>query len=185
MAQDLCPVWVGYLLANPLRKLVQDPDRILAPYVKPGMTVLDVGPAMGFFSLPMARMVGPNGKVVCVDLQKPMLERLARRAAKAGLGDRIETHGCSSDSLGLGARSGGFDFALAFAVVHEIPQQGRLFTELAELIKPGGHLLVSEPSGHVRAEAFAATIALAEGTGFAVAERPTIRGGRSALLARA
>jgi len=39
----VCPVWVGYLLASPLRKLLQNPDKILAPYVKPGMTVLDVG----------------------------------------------------------------------------------------------------------------------------------------------
>ena len=52
MAEDVCPVWVAYLLASPLRKLLQNPERILAPCVHEGMTVVDIGCAMGFFSLP-------------------------------------------------------------------------------------------------------------------------------------
>ena len=68
MAEEhVCPVWVGYLLASPVRKLIQNPKKLLSPYVEEGMTVLDAGCAMGFFSLPMARMVGPNGKVICGD----------------------------------------------------------------------------------------------------------------------
>ena len=49
MAEHVCPVWVGYLLASPVRKLFDNPEKVLAPYVKEGMTVLDVGSAMGFF----------------------------------------------------------------------------------------------------------------------------------------
>jgi len=51
MAEHRCPVWVGYFLASGLRKLLQNPVKILSPYVKRNMTVLDIGCAMGFFSL--------------------------------------------------------------------------------------------------------------------------------------
>ena len=80
MAEHVCPVWVGYLLASPLRKIFQNPDKILSAYVKEGMKVLDIGCAMGFFSLPMARMVGSGGKVICVDIQPNMLSSLKKRA---------------------------------------------------------------------------------------------------------
>ncbi|MEA1968069.1 MAG: hypothetical protein U9N77_07605 [Thermodesulfobacteriota bacterium] len=63
-------IWVGHLLASPIRKLLQNPEKILSPHIKPGMTVLDIGCAMVFFSLPMAWMTGPDGKVVCMDIQE-------------------------------------------------------------------------------------------------------------------
>jgi predicted O-methyltransferase YrrM len=85
--------------------LLQNPYKIIAPYVKPGMTVLDFGSAMGFFSLPMARIVGPAGKVICVDVQRRMLSVLRRRAAGAGLAERIETHLSSEGSVSLNHKS--------------------------------------------------------------------------------
>jgi hypothetical protein len=45
----VCPWWGGYILANPIRKLAQDPARMLKPFVGVGMTVLEPGPGMGFF----------------------------------------------------------------------------------------------------------------------------------------
>ena len=68
MAEHVCPWWLGYFLASPLRKLMQNPDTILSGHISEGMTALDVGSAMGFFSIPMARLVGASGKVICVDL---------------------------------------------------------------------------------------------------------------------
>jgi len=185
MAVDLCPVWAGYLLVNPLRGLFQNPTRILAPHVRAGMTTLDIGPGMGFFSLPMAEKVGANGRVVCVDLQPGMLRALEKRAAKAGLADRIETRVCSTDSLKIDDLAGRVDFILAFAVVHEIPDHPRLFRELAAALTPEGRILLSEPSGHVSPAAFAETLAAAEKAGLTPIERPTIKGGTSVLLARA
>ena len=184
MKHDICPVWIGYLLANPLRKLLQDPTKILSPYIKPGMTALDIGPGMGFFSIPMAEMVGASGKVICVDLQEGMLQRLTKRAQKAGVASRIETRVCRKDSLCLNDLNGKIDFALAFAMVHEVPDAARLLKELAAALKPGGRLLISEPSGHVSAQHFEQTVTLAAQHGLSVAETPTIRGGRSVLLAK-
>ena len=73
MAHRVCPWWLGYLLASPLRRLMQDPVKVVAPYVREGMTVLEPGPGMGFFTLELARLVGPSGRVVAVDIQPRML----------------------------------------------------------------------------------------------------------------
>jgi len=48
MPTHICPWWLGYLLASPIRRLWQKPEEILAPYVKSGMTVLEIGPGMPF-----------------------------------------------------------------------------------------------------------------------------------------
>ena len=121
MSPKVCPAWLGYLLASPLRKLFQNPEKILGPYVKAGMMVLDMGCAMGFFSLPLARMVGKEGIVVCVDIQEKMIRSLRKKALKARVADRIITRVCDQNSLGLNEFDNKIDFILAFAVVHEVP----------------------------------------------------------------
>ncbi len=126
-----CPWWIGYILASPVRKLMHNPRRILAPYVNEGMTVLDFGSAMGFFSIPLAQMVGSAGKVICVDMQEKILARLKKRALKAGVSAQIETRLCTQDSLGLEPLVGTIDFAVLFAVVHEVPAREALFAGLA------------------------------------------------------
>jgi 2-polyprenyl-3-methyl-5-hydroxy-6-metoxy-1,4-benzoquinol methylase len=184
MAEHVCPVWIGYLLASPLRKLFQSPEKILGPYIEPGMTVMDVGCAMGFFSLPAARLVGPKGRVVCIDLQPRMLEKLKKRARKAGLGDRIEGRTCSPVSLDASDLQGRVDFALAFAVVHEVPEPEALMRELFESLAPGGRLLLAEPKGHISEEDFTRTLDIARAGGFEQASRPDVRRSLSALMVK-
>ena len=142
----VCPIWIGYLLLCPFRGFAHDPAKILGPHVREGMTVLDAGCAMGFFSLPLARMVGPSGKVLCVDIQKKMLSKLESRAVKAGLSDRVRPLLASEQSLGLQDWEGQVDFALAFAVLHEVPDPARTVGEIHAALKPGASLLVAEPS---------------------------------------
>jgi SAM-dependent methyltransferase len=77
---------------------------------------------------------------------------------------------------------GKVDFALAMAVVHEMPSSGRFFGEVAQAMKPGATLLLAEPSGHVKPEAFEAELQDAAAAGFEVADRPTIRRSQAALL---
>jgi 2-polyprenyl-3-methyl-5-hydroxy-6-metoxy-1,4-benzoquinol methylase len=182
MAERVCPWWVGYLLASPVRRLLQKPEQILGAHVREGMTVLDAGCAMGFFSLPLARMVGERGRVLCVDMQERMVRSLERRARRAGLIDRIETRVCSPTGLGLQDQEGRVDFAVAFAVVHETPDAASFLSQIHAALAPGGRLLVSEPRGHISAEAFDETGRAAETCGFAPAARPEIRGSRSLLL---
>ncbi len=181
----VCPWWLGYLLACPLRRLAQDPARILTPYVHNGMTVLEPGPGMGFFTLELARMVGAAGRVVAVDVQPKMISRLRRRLAKAGLLGRVDARLAGADSMALADLTGTIDFVLAFAVVHELPMADRFFAETARTLKPGGILLLAEPLGHVGATEFGQQLALAAQVGLKVIERPSVRRSRAAVLTRA
>ncbi len=176
-----CPVWVGYLLVNPLRTLYQNPDRIVGPYVKKGMTVLDFGCAMGFFTLAMARMVGPEGRVIALDVQEKMVEKLLKRARKAGLADVIEAQVIPAGTADLEDREGTLDFILAFAVIHEVPEPDRHFQEFYALLKPGGKMLIAEPRGHVDGAAFRETLETARRNGFKVMDAPKIFRSYSAL----
>jgi ubiquinone/menaquinone biosynthesis C-methylase UbiE len=182
MAERVCPVWVGFLLASPLRKLLHPPERILAPHVRQGMTVLDIGSAMGFFSLPLARLVGPSGRVVCVDMQERMLRALEKRSRKAGLQAVVETRLCHPEGLGLEDLKGGIDFALACYVVHEVPDASVFFSEVRSVLRASGKMLVMEPTGHVSAEKFRRMVTLARESGFTRLEEPKITRSRSALL---
>jgi ubiquinone/menaquinone biosynthesis C-methylase UbiE len=178
----VCPWWLGYLLANPIRKLIQHPERILSAYVTDGMTAVDIGCGMGYFSIPMAKLVGSRGKVICFDLQAKMLASLKRRAKRAGVLERITIRLSAANSLQLEDRAGEADFVLAFAVVHEIPDHARLFSEIRTVLKTGAKLLVSEPKGHVSEQAFAATMSIAQANGLEISATPMIRHSHSALL---
>ena len=166
MAGHVCPVWIGYILLNPLRRLFENPERMLGSYVRLGMTVLEPGPGMGYFTLPLARMVGPSGKVIAVELQEKMLSALHQRAVKAGLSDRIELRKATSDSLGLDDLVGQVDFAAALHLVHEIPDQQSFFTQMWHALKQQGTLFVLEPRFHVSRKDFDQSISVAQEIGF-------------------
>src|SRR6516162_1714545 len=149
----VCPWWVD-LLAGPFRRLLHDPAAIVTPFVRAGMTVLEPGPGMGFFTLELARLVGPSGRVVAVELQPKMVEVLRRRLAKAGVAERVDCRLAEPHTLGLADLDEAADFVLVFAVVHEMPSPGVFFEESAHCLKWHGKLLLVEPSGHVRAPEF-------------------------------
>jgi ubiquinone/menaquinone biosynthesis C-methylase UbiE len=178
----VCPWWMGYFLINPLRRLMQNPVTILSPYVREGMTVLEIGPGMGFFTIPLARMVGPGGRVVSVDIQDKMLTALRKRIAKAGLSTRVETRLAQASGLGVGDYDGRFDFVLAFAVVHEVPDQSVLFREIHTALKPGGVLLMADPRSHFSQNEYVGALRLAANAGFRKINEPVIYKSRSAEL---
>jgi ubiquinone/menaquinone biosynthesis C-methylase UbiE len=182
MSHRVCPWWLGWILASPIRKLFQDPARILAPHVREGMTVLEPGPGMGFFTLELARRVGPGGRVVAVDIQEQMLAGLLRRARRAELADRIEARLASGASLGIDDLAGKVDLVIAFAMIHELPDQNRFFTEVRRAIAPGGKVLIAEPGGHVSAMDFEATLGAAERAGFLRQPGPAISRSLTAVL---
>jgi ubiquinone/menaquinone biosynthesis C-methylase UbiE len=178
----VCPWWLGPLLASPLRRLWENPRRILAPHVRPGMTVLEPGPGMGFFTLELARLVGPAGRVVAVDVQPRMIDGLRQRAKRAGLASTIETRLARGEELGVADLAGRVDLVVALSVVHELPDPARFFEQVRRALKPAGRILVTEPRGHVGEAAFAETLRAAEAAGLARVEPPAVAGGRTALL---
>jgi len=151
MGKHVCPWWIGYLIDNRFRRLLEKPENILSPYVRGGMIVLDIGSGMGFFTIPAARMVGENGKVIAIDVQEKMLKSLTRRAQKAGLAHRVHTHLCSPNDIGI---SEPVDVCLAFNVVHEVPNAGTLFAQIRSVLKSSGKILFSEPGFHVSEHEF-------------------------------
>ena len=182
MNKHVCPWWVGYFLASPLRKLFVDPYKLLGPFLKKGMTAVDVGPGMGFFTIPMARLIGPEGRVIAVDVQRKMLEKLTSRAGGLKGIAPIETKLCFSVSLGLEEYAGKVDFALAFAVIHEVPDVESLFKQIRGMLKKGSTLFIAEPKGHVSPSEFLATLDAAQSNGFIVTDRPPLRRHFTALL---
>lgn len=180
-----CPWYLGYFLLNPLRKLVQRPNRLLAPLVQPGFRVLEPGPGMGYFTLELARLVGPTGKVHVIDIEPRMLSALERRARSTRLENRIDMRLARDSGLGVGDLAGEIDFVLAFAVVHELDDVARFFIEAAEAMRPGARLLLAEPTGHVSEKSFAEECAAAAAAGLVVIERPEIWQSRTAVLAKA
>lgn len=175
----VCPWWLCFTFDNPLRRALQNPRKILEGMVQPGQTVLDIGCGMGYFSIPLAQLVGSSGSVTCVDLQQPMLDAARQRAERAGVGGVIKYHQCTTESLGLTGRA---DFALAFWMVHEVPGKQRFLSEVKEALKPGGQLLLAEPRLHVTRQNFDATVATALSVGFQVASEPRVSMSMAVLL---
>jgi len=151
--------------------------------VRPGgMTVLEPGPGMGFFTVELARLVGASGRVVAVDIQPKMLAGLKRRVAKAGLLKRVDARLASHSSLGVTDLQGSVDFTLAFAVVHELPAAGAFFCEVAQASRPGAWFLLVEPGGHVKESEFDAELQAAVRAGLVLADHPSVRRSHAALL---
>jgi len=184
MAHRICPTWLGPLLASPLRRFMEDPEKLFSPLVSAGMCVLEPGCGMGFFTLPLARLVGPGGRVLALDVQEGMLRGLRRRAEKAGLAERIEARLVGGGGMELADVAGGVDFAAVMHVAHELPDQGAFFAELAAALKPGGRVFLAEPRGHVTARAFLTTLELARARGFELERAEAGWGGRRATLAK-
>ena len=174
-----CPWWLLFTFDNPIRKLIHNPEKILTPYIKSGDTVLDVGCGMGYFTLGLAQLVGPKGKVVAVDLQEQMLAGLHKRAEGAGLMDRIQLHQSSPDQIGVDQP---MDFALAFWMVHEVRQQKDFLWQVYDTLKLEGKFLLVEPIIHVTRMAFEQSLSLAKEIGFQEIERSSVRASRAVVL---
>jgi ubiquinone/menaquinone biosynthesis C-methylase UbiE len=175
----VCPCWMCYTFDNPLRRLVQDPGKLLGPYLHEGQTALDVGCGIGYFTIGMAKLVGSPGRVIAVDLQQKMLDALKRRAERHGLADRVRLLRCESDRLGVVEP---VDFILTFWMVHEVPDVPRLMHELRACLKPSGRYLLVEPLWHVPKPRFEATVAAAASAGFKLSARPRVGLSRTALF---
>lgn len=138
--------------------------------------------AWDFFSLPLANLVGERGKIVCVDLQEKMIKGLMRRAKKAGLAERIDARICDRNSLKVNDLASKIDFAIVFALVHEVPDKKRLFSEVYASMKQTGKLLLAEPKGHVSRLDFDKTVSTAQSVGFEVLRDLEIQRSRAVLL---
>jgi SAM-dependent methyltransferase len=114
----------------------------LAP--QPGERILEVGPGTGYYSLPVAEWLGPNGTLEIFDLQQDMLDHTSVRAREAGLGNVVATQG---DARSLPYGDDAFDGAFLVTVLGEVPDQEAALRELARVVRPGGRVVVGELIG--------------------------------------
>ena len=175
----ICPVEIAGTLDNKIRRWLQNPRHVLKPYVKEGMTVLDIGCGPGFFSIDIAYMVGASGKVIAADLQEGMLNKLRDKINGTEIENRITLHKCEENKIGI---SENVDFVLAFYMVHEVTNKEGLFNEIETILKPNGQLLIVEPPLHVSKKTFENTVGKAIAAGFKEVNRPKLLFNKAVLL---
>ena len=169
----VCPVELASSLDTKIRRWVQNPHTILAPYIKEGMTALDIGCGPGFFSIETAKMVGSSGKVISADLQEGMLQKLGNKIRGTELEKRIKLVKCDNNKINVFER---VDFILAFFMVHEVPDKNSFFRQLKDILNERGQLLLVEPMlFHVSRKAFELTTKVAENNGFKVYQGPKLK----------
>jgi ubiquinone/menaquinone biosynthesis C-methylase UbiE len=178
----VCRVSHAGRLDNRIRRWLQNPRKILSPYIKEGMTVLDMGCGPGFFSVELAQMVGISGRVIAADLQEEMLAKLRDKIKGTELEKRIVLHKCEKNKIGVSEK---VDFVLVVYMIHEIPNQEEFFKEIASILKPNGQLFIVEPPFHVSKPAFEETIRKALGAGFTPIESPKVFLSKTVLLKKA
>jgi len=175
----VCPVILAGHLDNRIRRWLQNPRTILGPYIKEGMTVLDVGCGPGYFSLEIAQMVGKSGRVIAADLQEGMLHKLRTKIKGTELEERITLHLCEKKKLGLTEH---VDFVLAFYMVHELTDQNSFLREIKSILKPDGGVLIVEPPIHTSGSAFEAFIRKAQDAGLEPIDRPKLFPNKAVVL---
>ena len=174
----VCPVENAGSLDNSVRRMLQNPKKILKPYINDGMKVLDIGCGPGFFTVEIAKMIGDTGKVFAVDFQQGMLEKVNKKINGTKLEQRVEIHKCENDSIGLNEN---VDFVLAFYMMHEVPNQDKLFNELKSILKPEGKLFIIEPKFHVSKKMFVEMIVRLKNIGFDIIDQPKVFFSRAVL----
>ncbi|MFZ2497506.1 MAG: class I SAM-dependent methyltransferase [Methanosarcina sp.] len=176
---DICPYQRAWTLDNWLRRLLQNPYKIVGEYIKEGQVVMDLGCGPGFFSLEMAKLVGEKGKVISVDIQDEMLQIIKNKSEHEGLSSRIILHKAQPEKLGISEM---VDFALAFYMVHEVPDKKSFLSEVASHLKPDGRFLIVEPKFHVSKSNFSSTLELARSVGLEQISEPKFSFNRAVLL---
>jgi ubiquinone/menaquinone biosynthesis C-methylase UbiE len=177
----VCPVERAGSLDNKIRRWIQDPRKILGPYIENGMTVLDIGCGPGFFTIDLAEMVGKSGRVIASVLQEGMLQKIRDKIKGTELEERIILHKCEENRIGV---SESFDFILSFYMLHEVPKAEVFFDEIRALLKPNGKILIVEPPFHVSKTAFEEALKKAGSAGLRVVERPKVFLSKTVILTK-
>lgn len=130
------------VLRHPLRPLLHPVRSTLEKFrFKPGDTVLELGPGIGYFTVEASRMVGPQGRLLCLDIQTEMIGALRRRLDERNV---TNTRLVVGDATRLPLADGSVDAAYLVTVLGEIPDRPQALAELRRVLRPGGALSISE-----------------------------------------
>ena len=136
------PEFLADFIDNPWRRRMQPPDETAVRHgIQPGMTVLDIGPGNGTYTIAAARRVGPTGKLFAIDIEPRMIERVWQKAADAEL-DNVYAR--VADVYDMPFYADTFDVITMIAVIGEIPDPDRALAECTRVLKSNGILAISE-----------------------------------------
>lgn len=130
-----------FLLDNPLRRLIGRPGKSVSRYVSRGDIVADVGCGPGFFTLPMAEVVGPEGKVYAIDSDKTAIEALKSKAAKNGF-ENIDAQVASAAEMSQ-LQDMSLDFIWAKLALCCMADHSGAIKEMKRTLKPDGSAYMS------------------------------------------
>jgi ubiquinone/menaquinone biosynthesis C-methylase UbiE len=136
------PEYLVTFIDNPLRRRIQPPaETAIRHGIQPGMTVLEVGPGSGTYTLAAARRVGDAGRMVTVDIEPKVIERVKRRIREEGI-KNVDAR--VADVCDLPFPDGTFDAVYLIAVVGEIPDPLKAMKEFYRVLSRTGTLAFSE-----------------------------------------
>jgi len=136
------PAMFTSLIDNPWRRLVQKPSTVaVQAYLKPGMTVVEIGPGKGSYTIEFAKHVLPDGKVFAVDISEKVIERLRRRISQEEIPNIIAKID-NAHAFSFGDES--VDRVIAIACLPEIPDPVEVLREIQRILKPDGLVSLSE-----------------------------------------
>ncbi|HZY65208.1 MAG TPA: methyltransferase domain-containing protein [Rubrobacteraceae bacterium] len=139
------PPRLSFLLENPVTEHFVGADLLVERLdLAPGMSVLDAGCGPGRLTIPLARAVGEEGRVVALDSQRAMLDRLEGRLDALNLSNVRPVEA----GLGEGALERNyFDRAVLAMVLGEVRDRASALREIRAALKPGGILSITEVVG--------------------------------------
>lgn len=136
------PVAQAQTLLHPRREWIHPVRETLAKFrIRPGDTVLEIGPGPGYFTVGAARAAGESGRVIALDIQRGMLQMLQSRLDEA---DVREAQPVWGDATRLPLVDASADVAYLVAVLGEIPDRPAALKEVRRVLKPDGLLAISE-----------------------------------------
>lgn len=131
------------LLDHAARLKLRDPARTAPLFgFGPGMTVLELGSGTGTFTVELARLAGPTGRVHAVEIQREMIDKARQRIQDAGFADRVRFEHRGAYRLPL--QDASVDLAVLMAVLSEIPDRSLALAEVRRVLKPEGRLVIGE-----------------------------------------
>ncbi len=137
------PAIVTQIIDNPIRRrFIQKPETVAERmHLKPGMTIVEIGPGKGTYTIEVAKRILPEGKVYAVDIQESVVQSLEKRVERGGV---MNVFPMVDDAYNLSFEDGSVDRVFAIACLPEIPEPVRALREMYRILKDDGIVSLSE-----------------------------------------